>query len=124
MEQSSIGVRFSGCSSRSVCGGRGPDFIGTRQNKKPPLSRLRRTDRSSIQPSFLERGRDGSRPRHRDEFYRGMFMTTIHYRTADVEGLKVFYREAGQTDSPMLHPERIAAIISQNGNAYEEGLSQ
>jgi pimeloyl-ACP methyl ester carboxylesterase len=31
-----------------------------------------------------------------------MFMTTIHYRTADVEGLKVFYREAGRTDSPML----------------------
>jgi pimeloyl-ACP methyl ester carboxylesterase len=139
-----------------------------------------------------------------------MFMTTINYRTADVEGLKVFYREAGRTDAPMLlllhgfpsaghmfrelmpqlaeqfhvvapdlpgfgqsdmpgrdkfhytfnniarvidrfteivslkrfaiyvfdygaptgfrlalkHPERIAAIISQNGNAYEEGLSQ
>ena len=137
-------------------------------------------------------------------------MTTINYRTADVEGLKVFYREAGRTDAPMLlllhgfpsaghmfrelmpqlaeqfhvvapdfpgfgqsdmpvrdkfhytfdniarvidrfteivglkrfaiyvfdygaptgfrlalkHPERIAAIISQNGNAYEEGLSQ
>ena len=137
-------------------------------------------------------------------------MTAIHYRTADVEGLKVFYREAGGPDAPMLlllhgfpsaghmfrelmpqlaeqfhvvapdlpgfgrsdmpgrdkfhytfdniarvidrfteivglkrfaiyvfdygaptgfrlalkHPERIAAIISQNGNAYEEGLSQ
>src|SRR5215467_12014859 len=24
----------------------------------------------------------------------------------------------------LLHPERITAIISQNGNAYEEGLSQ
>jgi pimeloyl-ACP methyl ester carboxylesterase len=31
-----------------------------------------------------------------------MFMTAINYRTADVEGLKVFYREAGQTDAPML----------------------
>jgi pimeloyl-ACP methyl ester carboxylesterase len=31
-----------------------------------------------------------------------MFMTTINYRTADVEGLKVFYREAGRTDGPML----------------------
>jgi pimeloyl-ACP methyl ester carboxylesterase len=31
-----------------------------------------------------------------------MFMTTINYRTADVEGLKVFYREAGRTDAPML----------------------
>ena len=138
-----------------------------------------------------------------------MFVTTINYRTADVEGLKVFYREAGRADAPMLlllhgfpsaghmfrdlipqladrfhviapdlpgfgqsdmpertkfsytfdniagaidrfteviglgrfaiyvfhygaptgfrlavrHPERITAIISQNGNAYVEGLS-
>ena len=29
-------------------------------------------------------------------------MTAIHYRTADAEGLKVFYREAGRTDAPML----------------------
>src|SRR5262249_12364199 len=41
-------------------------------------------------------------PRHRDKFCGGMFMTTINYRTADVEGLKVFYREAGRTDAPML----------------------
>jgi pimeloyl-ACP methyl ester carboxylesterase len=136
-------------------------------------------------------------------------MTSIHYRKVDVDGLKVFYREAGPADAPTLlllhgfptaghmfrelipalsdrfhlvapdlpgfgqtdmlsrdkfsytfarlaevierfteviglarfaiyifdygaptglrmairHPERIAAIISQNGNAYEEGLS-
>ena len=136
-------------------------------------------------------------------------MTKIHYRTADVDGFKVFYREAGRMDAPTLlllhgfptsshlfrelipalsdrfrlvapdlpgfgqsdmpprdkfsytfdklaevierftevirlvrfaiyvfdygaptgfrlavrHPERITAIISQNGNAYEEGLS-
>jgi pimeloyl-ACP methyl ester carboxylesterase len=136
-------------------------------------------------------------------------MSSIHYRKADVDGLKVFYREAGQVDAPTLlllhgfpsaghmfrelipvladrfhivapdlpgfgqsdmpsrdrfsytfaklaevierfteviglvrfaiyvfdygaptgfrlavrHPERITAIISQNGNAYEEGLS-
>jgi pimeloyl-ACP methyl ester carboxylesterase len=136
-------------------------------------------------------------------------MTKIHYGKADVDGLKVFYREAGRADAPALlllhgfpsaghmfrdlipalsdrfrivapdlpgfgqsdmpprdklsytfdklaevierfteiiglarfaiyvfdygaptgfrlairHPERIAAIISQNGNAYEEGLS-
>ena len=137
-------------------------------------------------------------------------MTHIHFRTADVDGFKVFYREAGPTDAPKLlllhgfpsaghmfrdlippladrfhlvapdlpgfgksdmpsrgqftytfdnvadvidrftqkigfdrfavyvfdygaptgfrlavkHPEKITAIISQNGNAYEEGLSE
>ena len=137
-------------------------------------------------------------------------MSTIKYRTADVDGFKVFYREAGATTSPKLlllhgfpsashmfrdlmplladhfhlvapdlpgfgltemrprdqfkytfdnvanvidrftevieftryaayvfdygaptgfrlavkHPERITALISQNGNAYEEGLSE
>jgi len=124
-------------------------------------------------------------------------MASIRYRTADVDGFKVFYREAGSTASPKLlllhgfpsashmfrdliplladrfhivapdlpgfgqsdmpprenfrytfigldrfavyvfdygaptgfrlavhHPERITAIISQNGNAYEEGLSE
>src|ERR1700735_4360674 len=133
-------------------------------------------------------------------------MTAITYRTADVDGFKIFYREAGSPDAPKLlllhgfpsashmfrdliplladrfhivapdlpgfgksdmpdkantfdqiaatidrvtetigfdryavyvfdygaptgfrlavkHPERITAIISQNGNAYEEGLS-
>ena len=29
-------------------------------------------------------------------------MTQIHYRTADVDGFKVFYREAGPTDAPKL----------------------
>jgi pimeloyl-ACP methyl ester carboxylesterase len=140
---------------------------------------------------------------------REPFMTKLHYRKADVDGFKVFYREAGRVDAPTLlllhgfpsaghmfrelipalsdrfhvvapdlpgfgqsdmpsrdkfsytfaklaevierfteviglvrfsiyvfdygaptgfrlavrHPERITAIISQNGNAYEEGLS-
>jgi pimeloyl-ACP methyl ester carboxylesterase len=135
-----------------------------------------------------------------------MIMAAIKYRTADVDGFKIFYREAGAADAPKLlllhgfpsaghmfrdliplladrfhiiapdlpgfgksdmpqrgytfdriasmidrfteiigfdryavyvfdygaptgfrlavkHPERITAIISQNGNAYEEGLS-
>ena len=137
-------------------------------------------------------------------------MSAIAYRTADVDGIKIFYREAGPADAPTLlllhgfpsaghmfrdliprladrfhlvapdlpgfgrsdmpargkfaytfdhiadvidrfteviglerfaiyvfdygaptgfriaakHPERITAIISQNGNAYEEGLSE
>jgi pimeloyl-ACP methyl ester carboxylesterase len=133
-------------------------------------------------------------------------MTTLRYRTADVDGFKIFYREAGEASAPNLlllhgfpsashmfrdlmplladrfhivapdlpgfgqsdlpgrgytferiaetigrfteiiglkrfalyvfdygaptgfrlavkHPERISALISQNGNAYEEGLS-
>ena len=29
-------------------------------------------------------------------------MGTIHYRTADVNGLKISYREAGRTDAPTL----------------------
>jgi pimeloyl-ACP methyl ester carboxylesterase len=134
-------------------------------------------------------------------------MTAIHYRTADIDGFRIFYREAGAPGAPKLlllhgfpsaghmfrdliplladsfhmiapdlpgfgksdmpgrgcsfdeiaktidrfteivgfdryavyvfdygaptgfrlavkHPERITAIISQNGNAYEEGLSE
>src|SRR5215472_6944954 len=110
-------------------------------------------------------------------------MTPITYRSTDVNGLKVFYRESGPSDAPkllLLHgypsaghmfrdlipqladrfhvvapdllgfgqsdmpsrdsftytfdaltgfrlavrrPERITAIVTQNGNAYEEGLS-
>jgi pimeloyl-ACP methyl ester carboxylesterase len=29
-------------------------------------------------------------------------MATIDYRTADVDGLKIFYREAGKKDAPTL----------------------
>src|SRR6266513_1814747 len=94
-------------------------------------------------------------------------MTKPSYRKINIDGLNVFYREAGRADAPALlllhgfptsshmfrnliptladrlhlvapdlpgaptgfrlavsHPEHITAIISQNGNAYEEGLSQ
>src|SRR5215467_4423045 len=77
-------------------------------------------------------------------------MMPVRYRTADVDGCQVFYRQAGPAQGPKLllligfdrfavyvfdygaptgfrlavrHPERITVIISQNGNAYEEGLS-
>ncbi|HEX4661535.1 MAG TPA: alpha/beta fold hydrolase, partial [Streptosporangiaceae bacterium] len=33
---------------------------------------------------------------------RGTVLTDIAYRTADVEGLRVFYREAGRSDAPAL----------------------
>src|SRR2546421_6186298 len=33
---------------------------------------------------------------------KGFPMTTIRYRTADVDDFKVFYREAGPADSPAL----------------------
>ena len=29
-------------------------------------------------------------------------MTVVKYRTADVDGFKVFYREAGSADAPVL----------------------
>src|SRR6201998_1797556 len=33
---------------------------------------------------------------------KGFLMTTIRYCTADVDGFKVFYREAGPADAPKL----------------------
>jgi pimeloyl-ACP methyl ester carboxylesterase len=97
-------------------------------------------------------------------------VTTINYRTADVDGLTIFYREAGARNAAVLlllhgfpsashmfrdliplladrfrliaaiyvfdygapigfrlavkHAERITAIITQNGNAYLEGVSE
>src|SRR5262245_54255104 len=154
--------------------------------------------------------REDSRPATRGFKQRRVLMTPTKYRTADANGFKIFYREAGSTDAPKLlllhgfpsaghmfrdlnplladrfhvvapdlpgfgqsdmpsretfrysfdsiagvinrfteiigfnrfavyvfdygaptgfrlavrHPERITAIISQNGNAYEEGLSE
>ena len=38
--------------------------------------------------------------------------------------LRLRLRRAGGLRLALAHPERITAIISQNGNAYEEGLSQ
>jgi len=35
-------------------------------------------------------------------FAREPPMTTVNYRTAEVDGLDIFYREAGSTDAPTL----------------------
>jgi hypothetical protein len=50
------------------------------------------------------------------------------YRTAQVDGPTIFYREAGPKDAPvgyrlaLQHPERLQALIVRNGNAYLEGI--
>jgi pimeloyl-ACP methyl ester carboxylesterase len=70
---------------------------------------------------------------------------SVQYHTDQIEGQDIFYREAGPKDAPAVlllhfsmyvqdygapigyriasaHPERITAIVVQNGNAYVEGL--
>ena len=44
--------------------------------------------------------------------------TGRHYRLGFLQDFPCFYRPNAT------HPKRITAIISQNGNAYEEGLSE
>lgn len=42
-------------------------------------------------------------------------MSTIRYHTADVDGFKIFHREAGSPDAPkllLLHGFRVPAICS------------
>ncbi|MGY8662598.1 alpha/beta hydrolase [Bradyrhizobium sp. UFLA05-109] len=70
-----------------------------------------------------------------DTSARGMFATTFDHiaevidRFTEVIGLKRFAIYVFDYGAPTgfriaaKHPERITAIISQNGNAYEEGLS-
>jgi pimeloyl-ACP methyl ester carboxylesterase len=66
----------------------------------------------------------------RDEFgYTFDHLAQIVERFAELAGLDRFALYVFDYDAPtgfrvaMRHPERIDAIISQNGNAYEEGLS-
>ena len=57
-------------------------------------------------------------------------LATVIDRFADTVGLKRYAIYVFDYGAPvgfrlaLAHPERITAIISQNGNAYEEGLSQ
>src|SRR5215471_7396879 len=80
MERSSHHVRLSAAVRRSVFGGRQRDFIPT-----APNSLISTSSNGSFVNStkFLERGRDGSRPEHRDELYGGTadvrFFDTGHF---------------------------------------------
>ena len=68
-------------------------------------------------------------PSHRDFKYSFEALSDRIARFTEVIGLKRFALYVFDYGAPtgfrlaMRYPERIAAIISQNGNAYEEGLS-
>jgi hypothetical protein len=53
---------------------------------------------------------------------------TTAYRRVIVDGVGIFYREAGPKDAPTIvllisaHPERLQALIIQNANVYKAGL--
>ena len=68
--------------------------------------------------------------RHRDKFkYSFENLAGVIDRFTDVVGLKRFAIYIFDYGAPvglriaLKHPDRISAIVSQNGNAYEEGLS-
>ena len=48
----------------------------------------------------------------------------VSYRSIDADGIEVSYQDAGPRFefTEVTHPEQIAGIVSQNGDAYEEGL--
>src|SRR5215475_11280923 len=66
-----------------------------------------------------------------------MKTASVSFKTTQVNGFKIFYREAGDPQAPavlLLHgfptsshmfrnPDRISAVISQNGNVHVDGLS-
>jgi pimeloyl-ACP methyl ester carboxylesterase len=53
----------------------------------------------------------------------------VRYRTAQIEGLNVLYREAGDPDDPIgirivgRHPEWLEWQVIQNSNAYGKGFT-
>jgi pimeloyl-ACP methyl ester carboxylesterase len=68
-------------------------------------------------------------PSHKDFKYSFEALTDRIARFTEIVGLKRFALYVFDYGAPtgfrlaMRYPDRIAAIISQNGNAYEEGLS-
>ena len=69
-------------------------------------------------------------PSHREFRYSFDALADRIERFTEIMGLKRFAVYAFDYGAPtgfrlaMRHPERITAIVSQNGNAYEEGLSE
>jgi pimeloyl-ACP methyl ester carboxylesterase len=69
-------------------------------------------------------------PSHEKFSYTFENIATVIGRFTEVIGLKTFAVYVFDYGAPtgfriaLKHPERITAIISQNGNAYEEGLSE
>jgi pimeloyl-ACP methyl ester carboxylesterase len=81
-----------------------------------------------VAPDLPGFGQSDLPPRHAFKYTFENLAETIN-RFSDVIGLKYFAIYIFDYGAPvglriaMKHPERITAIISQNGNAYEEGLS-
>ena len=71
-----------------------------------------------------------SMPGHTEFTYTFDHLAKVISKFTEVVGLKAFGIYVFDYGSPvglrlaLMHPERITSIISQNGNAYEEGLSE
>jgi pimeloyl-ACP methyl ester carboxylesterase len=81
-----------------------------------------------VAPDFPGFGQSDMPPREDFKYTFGNLAETINHFT-DVIGLKRFAIYIFDYGAPvglriaLKHPDRITAIVSQNGNAYEEGLS-
>jgi pimeloyl-ACP methyl ester carboxylesterase len=82
-----------------------------------------------VAPDLPGFGQSDMPPRHASKYTFENLAETIDHFT-DVIGLKRFAMYIFDYGAPvglriaLKHPERITAIVSQNGNAYEEGLSE
>src|SRR6516165_3196928 len=82
-----------------------------------------------VAPDLPGFGQSDTPPRHAFKYTFEHLAETIDYFT-EVIGLKLFGIYIFDYGAPvglrvaLKHPERITAIVSQNGNAYEEGLSE